>query len=175
MQYVCLKYNWVEPASISSWLVTNLNDQIDEVILAGGAGLMHLIRIYYFLASRGCPDALPAGVIAVDLGFNEASMCAESTREWMLECTERSMFDDSSLQLGLHFQDSEGVLHKTTGPHHCEFLANDMIVADWQWEAMKASPGLNYAEHSIEEDDKENERFLVEWEKANPEEFEDEC
>lgn len=136
---------------------------------------MHLIRIYYFLASRGCPDAFPAGVIAVDVGFNEASMCAESTREWMIECTERAMFDDSNLQLGLSAQDSEGLTHKTTGPHTGEFLANDMIVADWQWEAMKKTPGLKYAEHSIAEDDKENERFLAEWAKENPEEFEDDC
>ena len=136
---------------------------------------MHLIRIYYFLASQGCPDAFPAGVIAVDVGFNEADMNDESKREWAIECAERAMFDDSTWQLGLTFESSEGVTHKTTGPHRAVYLANDMIVADWQWEAMKKTPGLNYAEHSIEEDDKENERFLAEWKKEHPEEFEDDC
>ena len=136
---------------------------------------MHLIRICYFLASQGCPDAFPAGVIAVDLGFNEANMNDESKREWAIECAERCMFDNSSLQLGLTYQESQGLLHKEVGPHLSTSLSNDMIVADWQWEAMKKTPGLNYVEHSIEEDDKENERFLTQWAKENPEEFEDDC
>lgn len=136
---------------------------------------MHLLRFKYYLASEGCPDAVPAGIIAVDLGFNFDDLDTSEdgdVDDVALCCAERGFFDDSDLQLGI--EGGEGITWQEVGPHHAVCLSNDLVLPSFVWAAMKsAMPNLNYVEHSIEEDDKQNEIFLNEYKAQHPEEFED--
>lgn len=135
---------------------------------------MHLLRFHYYLASEGCPDAMPAGIIAVDLGFNFDDLDADEDgdiEDVVLCCSERGFFDDSELQLGI--EGGDGITHKVVGPHHAVCLSNDLVVPTFMWEALKTTPGFVYSEHSIEADDRANEIFLEEYKKQNPEEFEE--
>ena len=135
---------------------------------------MHLLRFRYFLASEGCPDATPAGIIAVDLGFNFEALDADDeseTEDVVLCCAQRGFFDDSDLQLNI--EGGEGVTWQEVDPHHAVCLTNDLILPTFVWEAMKASAAnLNYVEHSIAEDDRQNAIFFEQYKKEHPEQFE---
>ena len=57
---------------------------------------MHYLRLIYYWASEGCPDAVPAGIIAIDLGQNEADFNdPEERREIEVLCSDCGLLDDS--------------------------------------------------------------------------------
>ena len=108
---------------------------------------MQLLRHIYFWASEGCPDAMPAGIIAVDLGLNEANHNDQDIGEFVLAATSWGFFDDSCWQIGCTMEDAD-LVRKLDGPG---YLTSDQIVTDWQWEQIKKTPGLRFAEHSFAE------------------------
>ena len=120
---------------------------------------MHLLQHYFFWASDGAPDAVPAGIIAVDLGLNEADHHDHEIKAISNYCCSLGLFDDSTLQLGFTLEDRD-LICRDQSPN---FLCSTQIVADWQWHLIRQQPGLRYAEHSLQETVEEMEAF-------NPEE-----
>ena len=49
---------------------------------------------------NGAPDAVPAGIIAVEIGLNEANNYDPKTNAFGNYCSSLRIFDDSTLQLG---------------------------------------------------------------------------
>lgn len=119
---------------------------------------MHLLQHYFFWASDGAPDAVPAGIIAIDLGLNEADHHDPHAKAISNYCCNLGLFDDSTLQLGFTGEDKD-LICRDTSPN---FLCSTQIVADWQWTAMKTIPGLRYAEHNLDQAVAEMESFTPE-------------
>ena len=110
-----------------------------------GEQLMHLLEHYFFWASDGAPDAVPAGIIAVDIGLNEADHNDPDAKAICNYCCSLGLFDDSTLQLGFTKEDKD-LIFREQSPN---FLCTTQIVADWQWAEIKKRPGLRYAEHNL--------------------------
>ena len=109
---------------------------------------MHFIRSVYYWASKGCPDALPKGVIAIDLEDTED--LGSDVREIGLALTSQGFFDDTCWQVGCT-QDDVDLVVKTI-PHETygeigHTLSNDQIIPSWQFELLKQQPGLAVSEH----------------------------
>lgn len=105
---------------------------------------MYLLTHVYYWASEGCPDALPAGILAFSLGMNEASHHDDEIDE-IFECAcNFGFFDDVPEQLGFVGDDAD-LITRESG---C--LTANQIVSDWQWELMKQHPGLLYVEHDLD-------------------------
>ena len=120
---------------------------------------MRLLRHLYFWASEGCPDAVPAGIIAVDLGINEANHNDVEIKHISNFCCDLGMFDDSCWQLGFT-QDDVDLVRKLDGPSN--YLTSDQIVTDWQWELIKKQPNLRISEDDLEQELAEMEAFIEE-------------
>ena len=90
---------------------------------------MHLLEHYFFWASDGAPDAVPAGIIAVDIGLNEADHNDPDAKAICNYCCSLGLFDDSTLQLGFTKEDRD-LIFREQSPN---FLCTTQIVADWQW------------------------------------------
>jgi hypothetical protein len=128
---------------------------------------MHLIRSIFYWASDGCPDAVPAGIIAIDLGLNGANVNNPEELQEIVECCCcNGLFDDSCWQIGATNEDVD-LIRKNTGPHTSSTLANDQIVPDWQWELIKQRPGLKYSEHNLRQTIEELNRFIEEHEEQD--------
>ena len=127
---------------------------------------MHFLENVYYWASDGCPDAKPAGVIAVDLGQNEADFHDEEIRAIRNCCCEYGLLDDTGLQLGFTSDDMD-LICRNEGD--ANFLTAGQIVADWQWAAIKETPGLRYAEHSLVATVEEIEAFFDNPDNQEPE------
>lgn len=117
---------------------------------------MHYLENVYYWASEGCPDAVPAGIIAVDLGQNEANHNDTEIVAIRNCCCEYGLLDDTGLQLGFTSDDMDLII-RDKGDYN--LLTAGQIVADWQWEAIKATPGLRYEEHSLAATIEEMEAF----------------
>ena len=112
---------------------------------------MHYLRLIYYWASEGCPDAVPAGIIAIDLGQNEADFNdPEERREIEVLCSDCGLFDDSCWQVGATQEDVD-LLVKINDAGHGVYLTNSQIVPDWQWELVKQRPGVKISEHNLAE------------------------
>jgi len=123
---------------------------------------MHLLNHLYYWASEGCPDAVPAGIIAVDLGLNEANHNDTEIKEISNFCCELGIFDDSCWQLGFTQDDVDLVRKENPDGKGCTTLAATQVVADWQWELIKQQPGLRISEHNLEQVVAEMEAFIGE-------------
>ena len=123
-----------------------------------GTLMMYLEHIYYW-ASAGCTDAVPAGIIAVDLGLNEANLDDPEIDEIRNFLCEECFFDDMGWQLGFTQEDIDLIPRNGDG---AAYLTSGQIVADWQWSALKKVPGLRVSEHNLEQHLEELERFMQE-------------
>ena len=105
---------------------------------------MYLLTHVYYWASDGCPDALPAGILAFNLGMNEASHHDDEIDQ-IFECAcGFGLFDDVPEQLGFVGDDADLILRESG------LLTAHQIVSDWQWELMKQHRALLYVEHDLE-------------------------
>ncbi len=110
--------------------------------------MIYLRQVYYW-ASQGNTDAIPAGVIAVDLGFNEANFNDEEMGDISSCISSYGLFDDTVWQLG--FEQDEADLVRGDGVKWFGYLTSDIIVAEWQWKLIKEQPGLRVSEHNLQE------------------------
>jgi hypothetical protein len=120
---------------------------------------MKYLRQVYYHASAGSPDAIPAGIIAVDLGFNEANFNDEEMIEIRNCITSYGLFDDTAWQLEFQMDDVDLVRGEVGS---MTYITSDIIVADWQWKLIKEQPGLRVAEHNLSETIEEIERWCEE-------------
>ena len=120
-------------------------------------GDMKYLRQVYYWASQGNTDAIPAGIIAVDLGFNGANFNDEEMEEIRMELTSCGLFDDSAWQLGFTMDDVD--LVRGDGVKSFGYLTTDTIVSDWMWELMKKQPGLRISEAVLADEYLEDEQF----------------
>lgn len=121
---------------------------------------MKYLRQVYYWASKGSPDAVPAGIICIGLGFNEANFNDEEMSEIRLNLSSHGMFDDTGWQLGFSMDDID--LVRGEDGKYASFLTTDIIVADWQWELIKKQDGLRIAEIDFLEYIAEMERWCEE-------------
>ena len=111
---------------------------------------MHFIRSVYYWASKGCPDAVPKGIITVDL--EDTADLTSDVREIGLALTSQGFFDDSCWQVGCTQEDVDLVVKTSTHPKYGEMghtLSNDQIIPSWMFERLKEQPGLVISEQSI--------------------------
>ena len=106
---------------------------------------MYLLRHLYYWASEGCPDAVPAGIIAIHLGINEADHNDREIKDISNFCCSTGIFDDSCWQLGFEMDDVD-LVRREQSPN---YLTADQIVTDWQWGLIKQQPGLRTSEHCL--------------------------
>ena len=105
---------------------------------------MHLLTHIYYWCSDNCPDAVPAGILAFNLGMNEASHHDDEIDQ-IFECAcGFGLFDDPHVQLGFVGDDADLIVRGSG----C--LTANQICSDWQWELIKQQPGLRYVEHDLE-------------------------
>ncbi len=123
--------------------------------------MIFLHQVYYW-ASQGNTDAVPAGIIAIDLGFNEANFNDEDMKEMRACFCSHGLFDDTAWQLEFTMDDVD--LVRGDGIKWFGYLTSDIIVADWQWKLIKEQPGLRVAEYNWKEYLEEEERWLSEHE-----------
>ena len=118
---------------------------------------MHYLENVYYWASAACTDAVPAGIIAVDLGLNEANLNDSEITEIRNDLCSLGLFDDMGWQLGFTMEDIDLIRRLDGG---AAYLTAGQIVADWQWAAIKQQPGLKVFEHDLEEHLEEMEQFM---------------
>lgn len=111
---------------------------------------MYYLENVYYWASEGCPDAVPAGIIAVDLGQNEANHNDDEITDIRNCICSYGIFDDMGWQLKFENDDID-LIRKNIEGSSIGYLTSGQIVADWQWELIKQKPGLRYAEHNLPE------------------------
>lgn len=120
---------------------------------------MHYLENVFFWASQGCPDAIPAGIIAVDLGLNEADLNDAEIKDIRNFLCEECFFDDMGHQLGFTMEDIDLIRRDGDG---AAYLTGSQVVSDWQWELIKKQPGLRVSEHNLEQHCAEMEKFIEE-------------
>lgn len=121
---------------------------------------MLYLESFFYWASAGCPDAVPAGIIAVDLGLNDANQNEVEIKEIHDFLCEECFFDDASWQLGFT-QDDVDLIRREEG-NGASYLTSSQLVPDWQWQLIKAQPGLRISAHNLEQHFEEMEKFMQE-------------
>ena len=111
---------------------------------------MYYLENVYYWASEGCPDAVPAGIIAVNLGQNEANHNDEEIDDIRSCICSYGIFDDKGWQLDFQNEDID-LIRKDLEGSTIGYLTSGQIVADWQWEMIKKQPGLRFSEHNLPE------------------------
>ena len=109
---------------------------------------MHFVRSVFYWASKGCPGAIPKGIIAVDM--EDSVDLSSDLKEVGLELTSLGMFDDTSLQVGCTLEDRDLITKILPHEKYGELghtLSNDQIMPSWQFELIKQQPGLVVSEH----------------------------
>ena len=109
---------------------------------------MHFVRSIFYWASQGCPDAVPKGVIAVDL--EDTADLSSDVREIGLALTSQGFFDDTCWQVGCTKEDVDLVVKTVEHSKYGQMghtLSNDQIIPSWQFEQLKSQPGLVVSEH----------------------------
>ncbi len=118
---------------------------------------MHYCLNYYFWCSEHRPDAVPAGMIAVDLGLNNANLSDDEIDQISDFCCDLGLFDDASYQLGFTNEDKDLIVRSGKG---ASYLTGHLVLADWQYMLVKKQPGLRLAEHDLEEVVEERRAFI---------------
>ena len=109
---------------------------------------MKLLHSVFYHASIGFPEAVPAGIIAVDLGSDvELSDCP---KEIAHTCTSVGLFDDTSMLLGFTNEDAD-LVRGPADDKHFHYCVHDQLVPDYQWEAIKSLN--NFRIHEIPYDE----------------------
>ena len=111
---------------------------------------MHFIRNVFYWATQGCPDALPKGVIAIDLG--DTADLTDDVNDVALMLNELDCFADTSWQVGCEKDDVDLIVkvipHETYGEMGV-YLTSDQIIPTWQFQLIKQQPNLVVSEHSL--------------------------
>ena len=113
---------------------------------------MHFVRQVFYWASHGCPDAVPKGVIAVDL--EDTVDLSADVRELALELTSLGYFDDTCWQVGCTQDDVDLITKTIQHPKYGEMgqtLSNDLLIPTWMFEQLKQRPGLVVSEHHYQD------------------------
>lgn len=111
---------------------------------------MHFVRSVFYWASQGCPDGVPKGIIAVDLG--DTADLSTDVKEVGLALCSQGFFDDTTWQVGATQDDVDLILKLIPHEKYGEIgqtLSFDQIISDWQYELIKQRPGLVVSEHSL--------------------------
>ena len=109
---------------------------------------MYFVRSIYYWGSG--VEALPKGVIAVDL--QGSADLTSNVKEVGLELCSQGFFDDSCWSVGCTQEDVDLVVKSI--PHEKygtigQYLTNDQIIPDWQYELVKQHPNIVISEHSL--------------------------
>ncbi len=111
---------------------------------------MFLLTNVYYFASDGCPDAVPAGMVAFKLGMNNASHHDEEIDEIWACADSLGLTEDLAGQLGFDGDDLDLIFRTPPGEDEPTYLLGNQICSDWQWELIKQHPGLVYCEHDLD-------------------------
>ena len=109
---------------------------------------MHFVRSVYVWASQGCPDAVPKGVIAVDL--EDTVDLSDDLKEIATALCSGSFFDDSCWQVGCSQDDVDLIVKSVPHGKYGEmgvYLTSDQLMPSWQFEQFKSKEGLAVSEH----------------------------
>ena len=102
---------------------------------------MYYVRSIYYRASIGCPDAVPKGIIAINLEdqidlttpVSEIGPCLSSM----------GVFDDSCWRVGCTMEDVDLIIKHSEDPSVISsYCVSDQIIPDWQFELIKTREGL---------------------------------
>ncbi len=128
---------------------------------------MYFVRSVYYWASKGCPDAVPAGIIGVNMGTIIDTY--DDLKETSYVLSSIGIFDDTCWQLEFTQEDVDLIVKDQPDTKRFQTLSNDQILPDWQWELMKADPRVRVSEHHFKDyldfippEEREQYRQLVE-------------
>ncbi len=107
---------------------------------------MWLLHSIYYLASAGYPSAVPAGILATDLG--DTADLTTDVKEVVSEITSLGLHDDSSYLLGFTNDDCD-LVRRDEGDTF-SYVVSNQIVPAYQWELIKQQHGLRFYEQSLE-------------------------
>lgn len=111
---------------------------------------MYLLTNVYYWASAGCPDAVPAGLLAFSLGLNETSHDdVEEADAALMVASNLGLLDSACEDLGFVGSDID-LIYRDPGDGEKNFLTSSLIVSNWMWREIKKAPSLNYVEHDLE-------------------------
>ena len=122
---------------------------------------MHFIKNVFYWASDGCPEAVPAGIIAVNCA-DEICMNCDLDEVYGMICS-WGIFDDTCWQLGFTNEDVD-LIRKENENGHLQYLCTSQIVPDWQWNQIKNQPNMKVVEVDFLE-------YVKSMEEFDPEEF----
>ena len=113
---------------------------------------MHFIRQVFYWASSGCPDAVPKGIVAVDLEghFDQKTDLIELGN---LLCS-IGIFDDTCWQIGCTKEDVDLIVKTEDRPQYGQMgrtLSNDAIIPTWQCDIIKKDERIKISEHTFTE------------------------
>ena len=109
---------------------------------------MHLLRSVYLHASKGCPEATPAGIIAVAMPDDvDLTCCAEQIAT---EITSLGVWDDAAFQLGFTREDAD-LVRGSEDNEQFSYIVSHQILPNYQWKILKQSASFPIAEHSFSE------------------------
>lgn len=108
---------------------------------------MYLVRSVFYWASQGCPEALPAGMIAINM--HSCINLNDDVKEVSNMLCSIGIFDDTCWQLGFTKEDVDLISRDTNDSF--QTLSNDQIVTKWQWEAIKEKHDIRLSEHDFKD------------------------
>ena len=107
---------------------------------------MVFVSSIFYWASYQCPDAIPAGIIAVKIG--ERTNIADENIDFIHnQLCSFGLFDDCSLQLEIP-TDEVDLIKRDHAPN---LLTSSQILPDWQWDQIKKQQGIRIAEHDLDQ------------------------
>lgn len=95
---------------------------------------MKLLHSVFYHASAGFPEAVPAGIIAVDL--SDSCDLTDDPLDISRTLTSVGLFDDTAFLLDFSREDADLIRGSEEAPEF-HYIVNDQIVPDYQWEAIK--------------------------------------
>ncbi len=104
---------------------------------------MQLLRSLYYHASSGFPEAVPAGIIAVDLA-DEVDL-TDDLSELSKVLTSVGIFDDSCFLLGFSNEDAD-LVRGSVDSETFHYVVSNQIVPNYQWELIKQEPSIRIYE-----------------------------
>lgn len=109
---------------------------------------MKLLHSIFYHASAGFPEAVPAGIIAVDL--SDACDLTDDASEIARALTSVGLFDDSAFLLDFSREDAD-LVRGSEDASTFHYIVSNQIVPDYQWQLIKRE--AKFRIHEIEHDE----------------------
>ena len=109
---------------------------------------MQLLHSIFYHASYGFVEALPAGIIAVDI--SDTRDLTDNPAEVARELTSFGAFDDAAFLLGFTNEDAD-LVRGSADSEQFHYVVSSQLVPDYQWAAIKREAKFRIYELKLED------------------------